>query len=76
MSSLYTLTAMAAIRCSSVWRRERSWYMVTHVTFFSSRYVQLIWGFAFLMAIPPLIGIGEFAVDVGMIRYYVRSKTI
>ena len=68
MSSLYTLTAMAAIRCTSVWRHERSWHMVTNVTFCTSRYVQLIWAFALLMAVPPLIGIGEFAVDIGMIR--------
>ena len=59
---------MAAIRCTSVIRHERSWHLVTRVTFLTSRYVQLIWGFAFIVAIPPLIGVGDYVVDVGMIR--------
>ena len=68
MSSLYTLVAMAAIRYNSVVRYERSWSLVTQVTFFTSRYVQLIWAFALMLAMPPLIGIGKYVNDVSMIR--------
>jgi hypothetical protein len=42
--------------------------MVTRSSIFSSRYVHLIWGLAFLVAMPPLMGIGDYVVDVGMIR--------
>ena len=69
MSSLYTLTAMAAIRFKSVIWHDRSWHLTTHVTYFTSRYVQLLWLFAFAVAIPPIIGLGKYAVDFGMIRY-------
>ena len=69
MSSLYTLTAMAAIRFKSVIWHDRSWHLTTHVTYFTSRYVQLLWLFAFAVAIPPIIGLGKYAVDIGMIRY-------
>ena len=68
MSSLYTLTTTAAIRCQSVLKNEPSWHVVTRVTFCSSRYVHLIWGLAFIIALPPIIGIGEYVVDIGMIR--------
>ena len=68
MSSLFTLTTMAAIRCQSVIKHERSWHLVTRVTFCTSRYVHLIWGLAFIIALPPIIGIGEYVVDIGMIR--------
>ena len=68
MSALYTLVVMAAIRYNSVVRFERSWHVVTHVTYFTSRYVQLIWGFALIVALPPLIGLGKYVNDVGMIR--------
>ena len=69
MSSLYTLTAMAAIRFTSVIWHERSWHVTTHVTCLTSRYVQLIWLFSFAVAIPPIIGLGRYVVDIGMIRY-------
>ena len=68
MSSLYTLTAMATIRYISVVRNEQSWHLVTNVRFFTSRYVQLIWVFSLITALPPLIGIGKYVKDVGMIR--------
>ena len=68
MSSLYTITAMAAIRYNSVVRFESSWHSETHATFLTSRYVQLIWGCALIIAIPPLTGIGKYVNDVGMLR--------
>ena len=69
MSSLYTLTMVAAIRCRSVLMHERSWYLVSRVSFYSSRCIHLIWASALLIALPPIIGIGEYVVDIGMIRY-------
>ena len=82
MNSLYTLMAMAAIRYNSVVHYEDSFetrwvletwyfedeYLETHVAFCTSRYVQLIWGFAFVLAIAPLIGFGKYVNAVGMIR--------
>ena len=60
---------MAAIRFTSIIWHERSWHSPTHVTFITSRYVQMIWLFAFALAVPPVIGFGTYAVDIGMIRY-------
>ena len=68
MSSLYTITAMAAIRYSSVVRNERSWHLVTDVKFLTSRYVQLIWVCSIIVAIPPLIGFGNYVKDAVNIR--------
>ena len=68
MSSLYSLTAMAAIRYNSVVRCERSWHLEIQDAFWASRYVQLIWGFALILAIPPLVGVGRYVPDGGMIR--------
>jgi len=63
MSSLYTLTTMAAIRCQSVLKHERSWHLTTNKTFISLPCVHLIWGLALAIALPPIIGIGEYVVD-------------
>ena len=68
MSSLYTLTAMAAIRYNSVVRSERSWHFEIQAAFWTSRYVQLIWVFALILALPPLVGVGRYVPDGGMIR--------
>ena len=68
MSSIYTLVAMALIRYSSVVRFERSWHITTHDDFLTSRYVQIIWLLALLIALPPTFGIGQYTQDVGMIR--------
>ena len=68
MTSLYTLVTMAAIRYLSIVRYQRRWHSETQVTFWTSRYVQLIWVLALLMAAPPLLGIGNFVNDIGMIR--------
>ena len=68
MSSLYTIVAMAAIRYRSIVRYERSWHLETNVLFFTSHYVKLIWIFAFLMGIPPLVGVGKYVTDIGMVR--------
>ena len=71
MSSIYTLVAMALIRYSSVVKFERSWHIVTHDDFLTSRYVQFIWLLALLIALPPTFGIGQYIQDVGMIRYVI-----
>ena len=68
MSSLYTLTIMSAIRCQSVLKHERSWLLTTNKTFVSLPCVYLIWGSTLAIALPALIGIGEYVVNVGMIR--------
>ena len=68
MSSLYTLTTMAAIRCQSVLKHERSWHLATNKTFITLPCVYLIWGLALAIALPPMAGIGEYVVDIGMIR--------
>ena len=59
---------MAAIRFTSIIWHERSWHSPTNVTFITSRYVHMIWFFAFALAVPPVIGFGTYAVDIGMIR--------
>ena len=58
---------MSAIRCHSVLKHESSWLLKTNKTFISLPSVYLIWGSALAIAIPPLIGIGEYDVNVGMI---------
>ena len=68
MSSLYSITVLTAIRCKSVVKYDNSWYITTPQKFLSSRWVQMIWGVSLLLAIPPIIGYGEFVVDVGMIK--------
>ena len=60
---------MALIRYYSVVRFERSWHIATQEDFLTSRYVQAIWAFSLLIAIPPIFGIGQYTPDVGMIRY-------
>jgi len=70
MSSLYTITALAAIRCISVIQYDRTWYVVTRERFITSKYVQLIWVFSLILALPPVMGIGEYVHDIGMIRYW------
>ena len=69
MSSLFTIVTMAVIRYLSVVRCERKWHIETGRRFFTSQPVQLIWFLAFLMSSPPLLGMGEYIVDIGMIRY-------
>ena len=69
MSSLFTIVTMAVIRYLSVVRCERKWHIETGRRFFTSRPVQLIWFLALLMSSPPLLGMGKYVVDIGMIRY-------
>ena len=69
MGSLYTITAMAVIRYKSVVQFERWWHMLTIGTYFSSNYVRMIWSFSLLIAVPPLVGIGKYVIDIGMVRY-------
>ena len=69
MSCLYTITALAAVRCKSVVLYDGSWYAITSDKFFSLRCLQMIWAVSIVIALPPVLGIGEFVVDVGMIRY-------
>ena len=69
MGSLYTITAMAGIRYKSVVQFERWWHMLTIGTYFSSNYVRIIWSFSLLIAVPPLVGIGKYVIDIGMVRY-------
>ena len=68
MGSLYTITAMAAIRYKSVIRFERWWHMLTIGSYFSSNYVRLIWSFSLLLAVPPMVGFGNYVIDIGMMR--------
>ena len=68
MSSLYSITVLTAIRCTSVVKFDNSWYIVTSQRFLTSRWVQMIWGVSIMIAIPPLIGFGGFVVDVAMIK--------
>ena len=68
MSSLYTLTAMAAIRCRSVLKHERSWHLTTRKTFLSLPWIYMIWGLALAIALPPMMGFGEYVVDIGLVR--------
>ena len=68
MSSLYSITVLTAIRCKSVIKYDRSWYIVTSQRFLTSRWVQMIWLISLMIAIPPLIGFGGFVVDVAMIK--------
>ena len=70
MSSLYTITTLAAIRCISLIQYDRSWYVVTRDTFITSIYIQRIWVFSLILALPPVIGIGEYVHNIGMIRYW------
>ena len=68
MSSVFTITALSAIRYNSVVDCERSWHLPSYVTCWSSRYVQVIWGLSLIIAVPPLIGFGKFVIDIGLIR--------
>ena len=68
MSSLYTLTIMSAIRCQSVLKNDKSWHLTTNKTFISLPCVYLIWGLALAIALPPIIGMGEYVIDIVMIR--------
>ena len=68
MSSLYSITVLTAIRCKSVLKYDNSWYIATPQRFLSSRWVQTIWGVSFMLAIPPIIGYGEYVIDAGMIK--------
>ena len=68
MSCLYTITVLAAVRCQSVVKYDGSWYAVTSDKFFTSRCLQMIWGISLVIALPPILGVGEFVVDIGMIR--------
>ena len=69
MNCLYTLIAMAIIRYLSVVQGDSSWNMTTKSTIFSNRLVHLIWFASIVIAILPVLGFGEFSIDVGMMRY-------
>ena len=71
MSALYTIVVLAAIRCKSIVDYDRSWNSVTHETYWTTRYVKIIWGLSFLIAIPPMFGLGSYKLDVGGFRYQV-----
>ena len=73
MGSLYTITAMAAIRYKSVIQYERWWHMLTLGEYYTSFYVRIIWTFSLLVAVPPIIGIGKYVIDIGMMRYVLLS---
>jgi hypothetical protein len=69
MGSLYTITALAAIRCKSVAGLDRSWTTVTHESILTNSYVWAIWGMSLIIALPPMVGFGKYALDIGAIRY-------
>ena len=71
MSTLYTIVVLAAIRCKSIVEYDRSWNLVTHESYWTIRYVKIIWGLSFLIAIPPMFGLGSYKLDVGGFRYQV-----
>ena len=68
MSCLYTIVVLAAVRCKSVLKFDGSWYAVTSDKFFTTPSLQLIWAVSFVIALPPLLGVGDIVVDTGMIR--------
>ena len=68
MNSIYTITALAAIRCKSVIGLDRSWTAVTPETILTLTPVRVIWVLAILVAIPPLAGFGKYSLDIGAIR--------
>ena len=69
MNCVFTIIAMAIIRYLSVVQGDCSWNVTTKSTIFSNRWVHLIWFASIVIAILPVLGFGEFSVDVGMIRY-------
>ena len=75
MSALYTIVVLAAIRCKSIVDYDRSWNLVTHETYWTTRYVKIIWGLSILIAIPPMFGLGSYKLDVGGYRYHVYVIT-
>ena len=72
MNSLFTITGMAAARYLSIVRLDRSWHSQTNVTLLSSRYIRVFWGIAFIFAVPPLVGLGQYTKDVSheFVWYY------
>ena len=68
MNSLYTITGMATVRYLSVVRLDCSWHAQTSITFWSSRYIRLIWGLAFVLSLPPLLGVGTYVIDMSKLR--------
>ena len=73
MGSLYTITALAAIRCKSVAGLDRSWTAVTHETILTNLYVWAIWGMSLIIAIPPTMGFGQYSLDIGAIRFLLAT---
>ena len=68
MNCLFTIVAMAVIRYQSVVKGDCSWNATTQSTIFSFHLVQIIWFCSFIIAILPVVGFGEFSVDIGMMR--------
>ena len=75
MGSLYTIVALAGIRCKSVAGLDRSWTSVTHETILTNLYVWVVWGMSLIIAIPPMMGFGQYSLDIGAIRYLVLVAT-
>ena len=69
MNCLFTIIAMAIIRYLSVVKGDRSWNMTTKSTIFTNRLVHLVWFASIVIAILPVLGFGEFSIDVAMMRY-------
>ena len=65
----YAYVALSAIYYDSVEESHASSYEDTSVSYFTSRYVKTIWGFAFLVSVNPLIGKNGYTVESEMIRY-------
>ena len=77
MGSLYTITALAAIRCKSVVGLDRSLTSVTHETILTNTYVRAVWGMSFIVAIPPMMGFGKYSLEIGAIRFiFLISKIL
>ena len=67
LNSMCTITAMAIIRYLSVVRLQRTWHLNTTNKFWTSKYIWILWSFAFIFAAPPLFGIGQYEEDVSKI---------
>ena len=64
LNLMCTITALAIIRYLSVVRLQRTWHSITVNKYWSSKYIWMVWLFAFIFAAPPLFGIGQYEEDV------------
>ena len=59
LSSFYSLVLLSTIRYKTEVEFETKWTSITHESFFSKRHI-LVAGTAFIIAVPPTFGIGQY----------------